>query len=261
MTGSTLDTFTTAVITGAGGGLGKAFAKYLQGKGKKVILVGRTESNLKEASAELDNAPYYVLDTGKVADIPAFVEKVIKEHPEVDSLWNNAGVQRPLKVQDLDLASADQEIDINIRGPVHLATAFLPHFKTKKSALIVNVSSVLGFVPFSIINPVYNGTKAFLHFWSQTQRTHLKDTSVRVVEIAPPSVGTDLHRDREDPDDNKPEKGAKHSLSIDQFMEEVAKQLDEGTDIITAGVGHEMVKKWYDAYGEQYQGAADNFKP
>lgn len=105
--------FNTVVITGGGGGLGFAMAEWLvRQKGKKVILAGRTESNLKEASSKLDGAPYYVLDTGKVDTIKPFAEKVIKEHPEVDALMNNAGVQRPLEVTNLDLQKVDQEIDI-----------------------------------------------------------------------------------------------------------------------------------------------------
>ncbi|KAL9932070.1 hypothetical protein V8E36_009131 [Tilletia maclaganii] len=259
---SILDSFTCAVVTGGAGGLGKAFAEYLHSQGKKVILVGRTDSNLKETSAALGNAPYYVLDVGVVADAPAFAKKVISEHPEVDSLWNNSGVQRVLDVNDLDLEKLDQEIDINIRGPIHLANAFLPHFKSKKSAVILNVSSVLGLVPFSIVNPNYNGTKAFLHFWTMAQRTQLKDTNVRVVEILPPSVGTDLHRDRENPDDNKPEKGARSSLSVEDFMKDVKAGLEAGDEVITAGpMGKELVKKWYDAFGKQYDDAAEQYKP
>lgn len=105
--------FKCVIITGGGGGLGFKMAEYFQNqKGKKVILVGRTESNLKEASEKLNGAPYYVLDTGKVEDIPAFKDKVIKEHPEVDALINNAGVQRPLEITELDLKKLDQELDI-----------------------------------------------------------------------------------------------------------------------------------------------------
>lgn len=151
--GKILD-FECAIITGGAGGLGYAMAEWFQQQGKKVILVGRTESKLQEASKTLKNAPYYVLDTGKVADVPAFAKKVLKEHPEVDCLINNAGVQRPLDVQNLELEKVDNEIDINIRGPVHLATAFLDHLKQKPHGVIINVSSVLGFVPTSIINPM-----------------------------------------------------------------------------------------------------------
>lgn len=166
--------FKCVLVTGGGGGIGKALSEYFVKQGKKVLIAGRTESNLKSAVKDIGAAAYYVLDTGKVSGIPSFVSKITKEHPDLDCLVNNAGVQRPLVVleQDKDeiLQKADQEIDINIRGPMHLALELLEHFKSKEHAVIMNVSSVLGFVPFSVINPVYNGTKAWLHFWSMALR-------------------------------------------------------------------------------------------
>lgn len=166
--------FKCVLVTGGGGGIGKALSAYFISKGKKVLIAGRTESNLKSTAKEIGAAGYYVLDTGKISEIPSFVSRIIKEHPELDCLVNNAGVQRPLEVskQDVEefLPKADQEIDINIRGPMHLALGLLKHFKSKDHAVVINVSSVLGFVPFSVINPVYNGTKAWLHFWSMALR-------------------------------------------------------------------------------------------
>lgn len=166
--------FQCALVTGGGGGIGKELSKYLISKGKKVIIAGRTESTLQSTAKEIGASAYYVLDTGAISDIPRFVQTVTSEHPELDCLVNNAGVQRPLEVlkQDADdfLGKADNEINTNIRGPMHLAVGLLPHLKSKPHALVVNVSSVLGFVPFSIINPVYNGTKAWLHFWSMNLR-------------------------------------------------------------------------------------------
>lgn len=255
--------FTTAVVTGGGGGIGKAMAKYFISKGKTVLIAGRTESNLQSTSKEIGAAGYYVLDTGKTADIPAFIQKITSEHPELDCLVNNAGVQRPIHALTSDdyLEKADQEIDINIRGPMHLALGLLPHFKTKSSALIVNVSSVLGFVPFSIINPVYNGTKAWLHFWSMNLRTQLKKggaESIRVVEIAPPMVESDLHRERENPDDNK-KSHTKVALTMEEFMDEVVGKMERGDEMITAGLGNGMVEKWYEAFGEPYSKAEEGF--
>ena len=255
--------FNCALITGGGGGIGKAIAQYLISKGKKVLIAGRTESNLKSAAAEINAAGYYVLDTGAIGSLPAFIEKITREHPELDCLVNNAGVQRPLQVlKDAPaefLEKADQEIDINVRGPMHLALGLLEHFKGKPhGALIVNVSSVLGFCPFVIINPVYNATKAWLHFWSMTLRTQLAGTKVRVVEIAPPTVATDLHREREDPDDNKKEKNP-DALSVEEFMEEVAEKWERGEDMISAGSGNNLVGKWYDAYGQVYKKAAQEY--
>lgn len=246
--------FTTALITGGAGGLGRAMASWLQSQGKKVIIVGRTESKLQEASRALHNAPYYVLDTSAISAIAPFVRKVTAEHPDLDCLVNNAGVQWPLYFSGFDLEKADAEIDTNIRGPMHLAVNLLPHLKSKTSAAIVNVSSVLGFVPFSIMNPVYCGTKAFLHFHTMNMRTQLRKEApnVTVIEIAPPAVGTDLHREREDPDDNKEGKGG--SLSVEEFMKDITKQWKEGREFITAGPGHKVAGMWYDTMAERYKG-------
>ncbi|KAL4763019.1 uncharacterized protein BDW70DRAFT_132751 [Aspergillus foveolatus] len=254
--------FTCALVTGGGGGIGKAFSAYLISKGVKVIIAGRTESNLQSTAREIGAAAYYVLDTGRTDTIPQFISRVTREHPELDCLMNNAGVQRPLEVfktpTEEYLQKGDQEIDINIRGPMHLTLGLLEHFKTKPSAAIINVSSVLGFIPFSVINPVYNGTKAWLHFWTVTLRTQiewagLKDR-IKVIEIAPPSVETDLHRERENPDDNK-KKNNPNSLSIEEFMNEVSPQLEAGEEMIGAGPSANFLRKWYDAYGEAYNKA------
>ena len=153
----TLD-FKCALVTGGGGGIGRAMSEYFIKEGKKVIIVGRTQSNLEAASKEMKNCPYYVLDTGKISAISDFIKTITQEHPELDCLVNNAGVQRPLDVNEMSpeefLEKADQEVAINISGPMHLAVGLLPHFRQKEGAVIMNVSSVLGFIPTSIINPV-----------------------------------------------------------------------------------------------------------
>ena len=237
-------------------------AEHLLGLGKKVIIVGRTESKLQTAAKQLGHStPYYVLDTGSIQDIPSFVSRVTKEHSETDCLINNAGIQRPFQItQDFDLARADQEIDINIRGPLHLCIKFLPHFRTKtQGAVIMNVSSVLGYIPTSVINPVYNGTKAWVHFWSMNLRTQLAqdpDTKhIKVIEIAPPSVGTDLHRERNDPDDNKKYKNP-NSLSVAEFMDDLVKGWEEVKDTIGAGPSQKVVDRWYGEFGEDYKKVA-----
>ena len=240
------------MITGGSGGIGFELAKWLQSEGKKVILVGRTESKLADASTTLNNAPYYTLDTSSIPSIAPFARKVIAEHPDVDCLINNAGVQRPLYFSNFDLEKADTEIDTNIRGPMHLAVALLPHFKSKSRATIVNVSSILGFVPFSILNPVYCGTKAFVHFHTMNMRTQLREEApgITVIEIAPPAVGTDLHRERDDPDDNK--RG--ESLTLEQFMADIVPQWKGGNTFITAGPGHKVAEMWYEGMGKRYDG-------
>ncbi|WVF72584.1 hypothetical protein IAT40_007401 [Kwoniella sp. CBS 6097] len=255
--------FKCALITGGAGGLGKAMAIELLKRGKKVLLAGRSEDKLIATTKEINASGYYVLDTGDTASIPGFIKKLTSEHPEVDCLINNAGVQRPLQLfsdeYSFDLKSADQEIDINIRGPLHLSIGLIEqHFnKLEDGAVIMNVSSVLGFVPFSVINPVYNGTKAWLHMFSTNLRTQLAKSSnegakrIKIVEIVPPAVETDLHRDRTNPDDNKKEH-MPNSLSIDEFMDDVKKGWENNQDTVSAGPGKEVVKVWGETMGARY---------
>lgn len=194
MAPSTLD-FQCALVTGGGGGLGRAMAEYFISEGKKVIIVGRTLEKLEKAAKEMKATAYYQLDTGDIAAIAPFIKKITSEHPELDCIVNNAGVQRPLDFKKMSpeefLEKADNEVNINVRGPMHLSVGLLPHFRTKKAATIMNVSSVLGFIPFSIINPVYNGTKAFVHFHTMNLRTQLAaagDNNIKVVEIVSVSI-------------------------------------------------------------------------
>jgi short-subunit dehydrogenase involved in D-alanine esterification of teichoic acids len=248
--------FTTALVTGGAGGIGKALSQRLIRDGKHVILAGRTESTLAATAQEIGAAAYYVLDTGNVAAIPAFVHKLVAAHPDLDCLINNAGVQRPLDVNSDSAADfaqkADQEIDINVRGPMHLALHLLPHLKSRPRGVVVNVSSVLGFVPFSLQNPVYNATKAWVHFWSINLRAQLEGGSVRVVEIAPPTVATDLHRERADPDDNKKEKNDK-AMSVEEFVEEVVGKWKKGDEMIGAGMAEGIVKDWEGSMGKVFE--------
>ncbi|KAI0412707.1 short-chain dehydrogenase [Xylaria grammica] len=221
-----------------GGGIGKALAQHFISNGKKVIIAGRMESKLQQACKEIRAAAYSVLDTGVVSEIPAIVRRVVSEHPELDCLVNNAGVQRPLSVVKMApeefLEKADQEIDINTRGPMHLALHFLSHLRAEPHAVIINVSSVLGFAPFALINPIiaYNMINGNVLY----HRGKLDGTNARVVGIVPPTVVTDLHREREDPDGNKKSSNPS-TLSVDEFIAEISKPLEDGDETIGAGMG------------------------
>ncbi|KAF2427362.1 NAD(P)-binding protein [Tothia fuscella] len=249
--------FKCALITGGGGGIGKAMASSLIKMGKSVIIAGRTESTLKKTADEIGATDYYVLDVSDTSSIAPFVKRVLTEHPELDCLINNAGVQRPFQIlgpdYSFDLSKADAEIDTNIRGPVHLTVSLIPHFNSlPHGAVIMNVTSILGYNPFSLINPIYNGTKSFLHSFTMNLRGQLRDagSKVKVVEIVPPTVETDLHRERVDPDDNKKDKGNDSALSLEEFIGDVEEGWRGDGDVVAAGVGKDVVGKWYRAFGE-----------
>lgn len=81
----------------------------------------------------------------------------------------------------------------------------------------------------------------------------------KIIEVVPPSVGTDLHRERNDPDDNKKHKGAKNSLTVEEFMHDFILGVENNQDEISAGSGKELVKTWQDTFGQKYDQAAASY--
>ena len=183
----------TILITGGGSGIGKAMAEALHARGARVIIAGRRRDALEAVAAANPGMAYETLDVADAADVKAFAERVIAAHPALNVVINNAGIMvaEDLTAEPVDLDIAEQTIAINLFGPIRLTAALLPHLKSKTSATVVTVSSGLAFVPLSA-TPTYSASKAAIHSWSQSLRTQLKDTPVRVVEWAPPAVATDL---------------------------------------------------------------------
>ena len=112
-------------------------------------------------------------------------------------LVNNAGIQRAVdftKGTD-DLLSGEDEVETNLSAPIHLCALFIPYLIKQPEAVIVNVSSGLGFVPLAMM-PIYCATKAALHSFSLSLRHQLRKSSVKVVELIPPTVDTELDHGR-----------------------------------------------------------------
>lgn len=184
----------TILITGGTSGIGLELAKQLRQRGNTVIVTGRDHEKLEVASHKVPGIFIYRNDVADESDIRALYEQVTTKFPELDVLINNAGVMRNLDLQQpRDLYDVTREIEINLNGPIRLVQQFLPHLKSRKSALIVNVSSGLAFVPFPI-SPIYSAAKAGLHAFTRCLRIQLRNTSVSVVELAPPAVETPLLR-------------------------------------------------------------------
>ncbi|HEX8472107.1 MAG TPA: SDR family NAD(P)-dependent oxidoreductase [Brevundimonas sp.] len=183
----------TVLITGGGAGIGRAFAEALHAKGAKVIIAGRREGPLQEVVAANPGMAYVVLDVADPEAIKTVAARVVADHPNLNAVVNNAGI---MKTEDLsggviDLSVVEETLAINLLGTIRLTAALLPHLLTKPAATVVTVSSGLAFVPLAA-TPTYNATKAAIHSWSQSLRHQLRDTSVKVVEWAPPAVATDL---------------------------------------------------------------------
>ncbi|KPF65994.1 oxidoreductase [Bosea sp. AAP35] len=179
----------TILITGGGSGIGRALAEALHAKGNSVIIAGRRERVLDEVTQANPGMQSMLLDIQDKADIEGFARDAVARFPALNVVINNAGIMKP--ETQLDLAIAEETIETNLLGPIRLTAALLPHLLAQPRASVVTVSSGLAFVPLAA-TPTYSATKAAIHSWSMALRHQLKDTSVEVVEIAPPYVQTEL---------------------------------------------------------------------
>jgi uncharacterized oxidoreductase len=183
----------TVLITGGASGIGLALAEQMHKAGNTVIVAGRRKAVLDQVTAAHPGLIGYVLDVENAGSIAGFVAQVVKNHPGLNVLVNNAGIMRAENLTDAQAALPDAEamIATNLLGPIRLSTALLPHLMAQHASTIINVSSGLAFVPLAI-TPTYSATKAALHSYTQSLRYQLRDTSVEVLELAPPMVQTDL---------------------------------------------------------------------
>jgi len=184
----------TVLVTGGASGIGFALAERFVAAGSNVIICGRRAEKLAEAKDRLPHVKTLVCDLSKASERSSLAAWVVREHPRLNVLINNAGIQRYPKldqVTDADWPETEEEIAINFEAPVHLSALFIPHLKQQKSPVIVNVTSGLSFTPLAKA-PVYCATKAAMHSFTLSLRHQLKDTPIRVVELIPPAVDTDL---------------------------------------------------------------------
>ena len=208
----------TIFITGGGSGIGRGLAEALHRRGNKVIIGGRRRSHLDEVVAANPGMAAVELDITDAANIERVAAQLIKAYPALNVLINNAGVmQTDAAAGRIDDALMVSTITTNLMGPIRMTSALIDHLKTKNDTVVAYTSSVLAFVPLAV-TAVYSSTKAALHSYVMSQRFMLRDTTVRVLEIAPPWVRTDLMNSRE----------AEQAMPLDAFIDETIAAL--GTD-------------------------------
>ena len=122
------------------------------------------------------------------------MDHLTRNHPKLNVLVNNAGVQQRETLSAGDLEAAEIAVATNLLGPIRLTAGLLPALLANQPSVIMNVTSALGFVP-QAVTPTYSATKAALHSYTQSLRFQLRRESVQVIEIIPPWVQTALQGD------------------------------------------------------------------
>jgi len=206
----------TVLITGGGTGIGLALAEQLVRHDNEVIICGRRRQRLLAAKKRIPELHTRVCDVSRPASRRTLVQWVTSEFKHLNILVNNAGIQRTVDFRKgaRDLSDADDEVATNLLAPIHLSALLIPHLRRRKSAAIVNISSGLAFTPLAAV-PAYCATKAAIHSLSLTLRFQLRETPVRVYEVAPPIVATELSGRRQRLEDDE------HILSADDVARDI----------------------------------------
>ena len=183
----------TVLITGGASGIGLALAERFIQAGSQVIICGRRADKLQEVKERYPQVQTRVCDVAQESERIALLNWVKEEAPGVNVLINNAGIQRRMSLVNNEDAWEEhrREIAINVDAPIHLSILFIPHLLEQPEPAIVNVSSGLAFAPAAFA-PIYSATKAAVHSFTLSLRHQLAKTPIKVVEIVPPAVNTDL---------------------------------------------------------------------
>jgi len=217
------------LVTGGATGIGLGLTQRFVQENNTVIICGRRESALKEASKKFPDVITRVCDLSVAGERENLFNWIAKEHNDLNVLINNAGIQQWMSVTDNNFFQrAKDELTINIEAPLHLTSLFL---NLNSLTTIINISSGLAFSPLAKV-PVYCASKAFLHSFSLSLRYMLRSKNIEVIEMIPPALNTDLGG-----------KGIHDEFPpIEGFIESGFEQLKQGKSMITWGFSEAMLK-------------------
>lgn len=187
----------TVLITGGASGIGLAMAEAFLFHRSTVIVCGRNQAKLKDLADKHPDINTICCDVADEEQVIAMREKIASDFPGFNVLVNNAGIEQAIDFfeDSAILEKIDLEIDINFRAAVRLVGHFMPLLKQAPAATIINISSLQAVIPKKSA-PVYCATKAALHAFSRSLRYQLEKRRIKVFEVIPPMVATDMRKDR-----------------------------------------------------------------
>jgi len=183
------------VITGASGGIGAAAAELLAKKGMSLALVARRADALREVTARCGrNAFPIVGDVAKRADVRRVVAEAIERFGRIDVWINNVGRGISRAPSQLDDDDIDEMMRFNVKSAMYGMQEVLPHFKARGDGHIINISSMLGRIPYAVIRSAYCGAKFFLDALTITFRAEVQQThpNIQFSLVSPGVVRTDF---------------------------------------------------------------------
>jgi short-subunit dehydrogenase involved in D-alanine esterification of teichoic acids len=179
------------LVTGGTRGIGLAIAEKFAVAGNKVIIVGSSEDSVAKTLASHPDWSGHPCDLSEMDSRHSLMDWLAESHPDLSVVVNNAGIQNDDAISAGDEVAMQREIAINVEAVVHLCQGLVPLLKRSDEAALVNVSSGLAIAPKASA-PVYCATKSFVRSYSLALRYQLEEHGIRVFDLAPPLVKTDL---------------------------------------------------------------------
>ncbi len=208
------------LVTGASAGMGKATAELLAQKGYTVY---GTSRNLVESSGAVK---MLTMDLGDFESVVNVVETIIKNEGRIDVLINNAGVGITGPLEEIPLAEIRKNFDTNVLGAISVIQQVLPQMRLQKSGLIINITSIAGYVGLPY-RSIYSATKAALHIITEGVRMEVKRFNINVVNVAPGDFATGIASRRF----HSPVlKDSAYAKSYAQTLKEMDKSVDNGSN-------------------------------
>ncbi|CAN7511399.1 oxidoreductase [Rhizobium sp. LjRoot254] len=184
----------TAVVTGASSGIGRASAEALAQAGFKVFGTSRRPS-----SGGPDGVSMLICDVTDEASVNFLVETVLSKTGRIDILVNNAGLGLIGGAEESSARQAQIMFDVNVFGVIRMTNAVLPHMRKQRNGRIINISSVLGFIP-APFSALYASTKHALEGYTESLDHELREHALRAILIEPAYTRTAFDQNAVSPD-------------------------------------------------------------
>jgi short-subunit dehydrogenase len=219
-----------ALVTGASSGIGRATALALVEAGYDVVGTSRDASK----AAPLRGVSFIDLDVASDESVTAAVEGVIERSGRIDVLVNNAGFGSGGAAEESSLAQDQRVFDINVFGVLRMTKAVLPHMRSRGGGRIVNISSIVGFIPMPYM-AVYAASKHAIEGYSESLDHEVREYGVRVLLVEPAWTNTAFEANAAPPDRPLPIY-AEHRRAFEQQMAKAVKDGDDPATVAKAVV-------------------------
>ena len=246
-----IDKNTVAVVTGAGSGIGRAIVKQLARRCCSVALVDINGKGLEETRKMLAGYPgnfsIHVVDVTKQEQVAALPGAVLKEHPHIDMIFNNAGITIDKPFACHSMKDWELMVGINLWGVIYGCHYFLPHLEKRPEAYIINTSSLAGFLGIPTQSS-YCVTKAAVKALNESLYAEYKCKNIHVLSVHPGAIKTNIFQTAIDSSDNPDASAkmfnvvAKIAMDADKAASKIVNAAERKKQRVIVGIDARMVE-------------------